>query len=217
MLAELLLLSQFVIPSDYDEIGTFWVPSSSCIYFIPDNDNLHLYRTGHYWTGPMSGPIPVSVNGERWRLRGDGIEPYTISECQVWWNCAEQPDFCITNGFMTRIQDEVVCGDSADAHTWFSQNTGISGAENELFAEPVFDVGLFIYSNTLIGGLPFGNGTRCVGGPSVVRTHPVQPNASNQLTVRLPHSVFLGNTTYVQAWYRDGASFNLSDCIQVVL
>ncbi|MFT4541168.1 MAG: hypothetical protein ACI841_004418 [Planctomycetota bacterium] len=101
-----------------------------------------------------------------------------------------------------------------------------------LTAAPVpNDTGLFFYSRGQTNGgigIPFGNGTRCVGSPSdpIIRINPPITASGNVLAQvvdfnNLPPAgiILSGNTWNFQAWFRDpiagGFSFDQSDAIQV--
>jgi len=113
-----------------------------------------------------------------------------------------------------------------------SGSSSVSANNLMLSAAPVPNQpGIFFYSQGQTGGgagVPFGNGTRCVGnganpivrlGVAVASGNVIDqaldianpPGANGQITV--------GSTWYFQAWFRDpaagGAAFNLSDGIGV--
>lgn len=81
--------------------------------------------------------------------------------------------------------------------------------------------GLFFYSQQR-QSTPFGNGTRCVGSPSV--RLPIQfSGAGTTLDFALNYSavppagaIAAGDLWNFQCWFRDGQLFDLSDALQVV-
>jgi len=120
---------------------------------------------------------------------------------------------------------------SGAASTMFASGTpSVSANDAVLHASnvPVGQPGLFYYGPTQIAA-PFGNGTRCVGGPAgtVVRIFPFAlSDAAGVMTSVLDNTlpahaqVLPGAGLNFQAWFRDplagGAGFDLSDGFHVV-
>jgi hypothetical protein len=107
-----------------------------------------------------------------------------------------------------------------------SGSTSISANDLVLSAgpTPAGQPGIFYYGENAIQ-VPFGNGTRCVGGQTYrlypfthpvgfTATHSVDMNSSPNVGVLVP-----GVTYYFQWWHRDpagaGAGFNLSDGLEL--
>ena len=103
----------------------------------------------------------------------------------------------------------------------FTGTTSIAASDLELVAQPVPDQpGIFFYGPDQVQ-MPFGDGFRCVGGPS--GRLPVQNASGNVLTQALDYSqppnsftvITAGSTWNFQAWFRDpaamGAGFNLTN------
>jgi plastocyanin len=123
---------------------------------------------------------------------------------------------------------------SAGPGALMDTNGETSVAENQfvLTAGPApVQPGLFFYSAGQTnggGGIPFGNGFRCVGTPSdpIFRLPVIQADASGTFTFAVDFTslpvggAIQGGTTWnFQCWFRDpaagGAAFNLSDGLRV--
>jgi hypothetical protein len=112
----------------------------------------------------------------------------------------------------------------APALMGYNGNTTIWSNNLVLTAGPVpQQPGLFFYGPNS-SNVPFGNGTRCVGG-SLVRL-PVSVASGGQMTSSIDYDtlpgagqIVSGDTKYFQAWYRDpaagGSFYNLSDGMSV--
>jgi hypothetical protein len=209
-------LALLLCQQSYDEIGTLYVPLSPCEYFVPDNDQSHLYGVGPYWDDPLAIFVGGGLTtGFRIRVQGDAVVPYDYNCYQPFYICQGQlTDFCVTNPSISPVYDNVVCSANINSlglvsHTWATRS--------QLTATNVPDVGVFIYSDTLVS-IPFGNGVRCIGGTINYAWPPVQPNANQELVKPVELKVMLGiGTYYVQAWYRDGLLFNFSNGIEIVI
>lgn len=107
-----------------------------------------------------------------------------------------------------------------------SGTTSVAANGLELAAGPVpnGETGIFYYGPNQLQ-IPFGNGTRCVGG--FIGRLPVTTTAGGQLTSTLDVTsppnlavqVTPGSTWFFQAWFRDmaagGSNFDLSDGLEV--
>lgn len=116
---------------------------------------------------------------------------------------------------------------STGAPTALSASGSPVVTENDLTlrAAPVPDtVGIFFYGDTQVS-VPFGNGSRCVGGQTFrfPASHAVAGSLSRTLDLDSPPSpagqIAAGATWSFQALYRDpaagGARFNLSDGLEI--
>jgi len=108
----------------------------------------------------------------------------------------------------------------------FSANDLVLVADNVPAGQP----GLFYYGPQALGGLPFGDGFRCVGGAAgqVVRIFPFAvADAGGVMSSPIDNTnpahaqVVTGASINFQAWFRDPAAgmsgFNLSDGLTVTL
>ncbi|MCB9915196.1 MAG: hypothetical protein H6828_08615 [Planctomycetes bacterium] len=87
---------------------------------------------------------------------------------------------------------------------------------------PANQPGIIFYGPNQVS-LPFGNGTRCVGG-TLVRLSPLNSGPGGQISQPIvngvaPISLAVGDVRHFQFWYRDpaagGAFFNLSSAVTV--
>ena len=119
----------------------------------------------------------------------------------------------------------------AGARIGWSGDTSVTGNSFWIRATeaPVHQVGLFYYGPTALS-MPFGNGTRCVGGggTGTVRLNPPgafnldgymvrQVDFTTAPAVAGPGMIVAGSEWFFQCWYRDdvGAGHNLSDALRV--
>ena len=148
-------------------------------------------------------------------VRVDGVEGAYLIERSVGTNyCMSAPTS------FSALGSVISAGGSA----------AISANNLELFCTAVVpgEPGLFYYGPTAVGGLPFGDGFRCVGGPmgTVVRVYPfVQADAGGVMHATIDNTIPVhsqlspGATLYFQSWFRDTAGgpagFNLSDGLEI--
>lgn len=117
----------------------------------------------------------------------------------------------------------------AGAHgTWIGTTGSQSVAANDLVLHalpaPKNVFGIFFYGD-LQKQVPFGNGTLCVGSSTALAR--LGPPANTGLAGELVHALDItsppsasaqitpGSTWNFQAWFRDGASFDLSNAIRI--
>ena len=86
---------------------------------------------------------------------------------------------------------------------------------------PPCQFGLFFYGESQLS-VPFGEGLRCVGGPALRRLSVVNTGSEGVAAQPLDYStknpsltIEALSTWNFQFWYRDGATFNLSDALEV--
>ena len=113
-----------------------------------------------------------------------------------------------------------------------SGSSSIAANDLQLVASPVptGEPGIFYYGPDEVGGIPFGEGFRCVGGPAgtVKRLFPFAiGDGSNTMTLAVnntaaahaPQLGVAGSTWKFQAWFRDPqggpSGFNLSNGLSV--
>jgi len=101
-----------------------------------------------------------------------------------------------------------------------SARLGVNGGAGDLVLRasnvPPGTPGLFLMSTSLTGPIPFGQGFRCIGTP-IVRS-PVVTNATYALdytSAAFAGSLAPGSQRAFQFWFRSGATFDMSDGVEV--
>jgi hypothetical protein len=115
-------------------------------------------------------------------------------------------------------------GSGATCSASGSTSLGMSDLVLSASGLPQGQFGVFFYGPNQVS-VPFGNGTRCVGG-TLVRLAPLNSGASGSVSQPIVNSALpalgqlsVGATRNFQFWYRDpaggGAAFNLSSALSV--
>jgi len=202
-------------PGDYDQSWQSFDAVSNLVW--PDGDE-------NVFNVPLSG---ISGPAGAWTLNIYDWAAGDSGSFEIWML---NGNACTGGGLGTPYCSTAVNSTGGGALMSASGSTSVAANDLSLLATPCppGEPGIFYYGPTSLAGIAFGDGFRCVGGPTgtVVRIFPfvVADTAGNMSTTinnTLPaHAqIVSGATLGFQAWFRDPAAamsgFNLSNGLDV--